>query len=446
MGVDLSRIEAWTREMLESEAFRRGIRSPEFRTRSELVRLIVRDQYGERLAAGRELIALGARSVASARGALGNAVSAALAALPEPLDTLARLRARLPLGREAEHRPYAQHGAQTTAQSGPPSPWSHSDSPTAPASAADTVEVEAPPQPAVAASAEAGATSSTDATAPALRGGASSPTSEPEDSRATWVESDSSVAAAVAYERVVAAERESLMPAGAAPSAPLTVPAGTFAPPARSDVGFRTPSLIGTAPALRGGASSPPPAPYSTRSAATRTFVEEPIRTVSMARLLASQGHRERALAIYEELIAQNSEDASLQDAAQALRRGDDAQVKPLSAPPSGEEEPTLPESADRLWCEGMPTEGMRLRWELSEHGQQRARAVLGRDGELAIRVVSIAFDPIRVVRSEITEHGPIDASGEWTAPALHDSARCFAAVGLRDGERFVAVVHARAS
>jgi hypothetical protein len=96
------------------------------------------------------------------------------------------------------------------------------------------------------------------------------------------------------------------------------------------------------------------------------------------------------------------------------------------------------------LWCEGEPTQGLRLRWALSEHGQRRARAVLGRDGELAIRLVSIAFDPIRVVRSEITEHGPIDASGEWTAPALTDSARCFAAVGLRHGERFVAVVHAR--
>jgi hypothetical protein len=408
VGVDLSRIEAWTREMLESEAFRRGIRNPEFRTRSELVRLIVRDQYGEQLAASRGLIA-------QARGAFGNALSAALAALPEPLDALARWRARLPGGRET-HRPYAQHGSDR-----PTTPWTPSTT------GAAEVEKPAVVEPAPVPESAPTSTDAPSTPAPARRA------ADPDDSRATWVEADPTTAAAEAYERVMIVERESLTPAAVAPSAPLTVPAGTFSPPAPSDVGFRVPSV-------------PPPAPFSTRSqgASTRTFVEEPIRTVSMARLLASQGHRERALAIYEELIAQNSEDASLQEEARVLRSGE--ALPPLSAPPFGDDEPTMPESADRLWCEGEPTSGMRLRWELSEHGRQRARAVLGRDGELAIRVVSIAFDPIRVVRSEITEHGPIDPSGEWTAPALSDSARCFAAVGLRDGERFVAVVHARAS
>lgn len=47
----------------------------------------------------------------------------------------------------------------------------------------------------------------------------------------------------------------------------------------------------------------------------------EPIRTRTMARLLASQGHRTRALSIYDELIAADASDASLRDEAEALRR-----------------------------------------------------------------------------------------------------------------------------
>lgn len=47
----------------------------------------------------------------------------------------------------------------------------------------------------------------------------------------------------------------------------------------------------------------------------------EPIRTRSMARLLAGQGHRDRALAIYDALIAIDASDASLRDEADALRQ-----------------------------------------------------------------------------------------------------------------------------
>jgi hypothetical protein len=48
---------------------------------------------------------------------------------------------------------------------------------------------------------------------------------------------------------------------------------------------------------------------------------EEPIRTRSMARLLASQGHRNRALKIYDALLAANGGDAELRAEAEALRR-----------------------------------------------------------------------------------------------------------------------------
>jgi hypothetical protein len=52
---------------------------------------------------------------------------------------------------------------------------------------------------------------------------------------------------------------------------------------------------------------------------------DEPIRTRSMARLLASQGHHQRALSIYALLLAANGSDATLQAEAAALRNLPDA-------------------------------------------------------------------------------------------------------------------------
>ena len=50
----------------------------------------------------------------------------------------------------------------------------------------------------------------------------------------------------------------------------------------------------------------------------------EPIRTRTMARLLAAQGHRGRALSIYDDLLAKNGADASLREEAEALRSQSD--------------------------------------------------------------------------------------------------------------------------
>lgn len=50
----------------------------------------------------------------------------------------------------------------------------------------------------------------------------------------------------------------------------------------------------------------------------------EPIRTRTMAILLASQGHRRRALSIYEELLAKEPEDAILRAEVEALRAQND--------------------------------------------------------------------------------------------------------------------------
>jgi hypothetical protein len=47
---------------------------------------------------------------------------------------------------------------------------------------------------------------------------------------------------------------------------------------------------------------------------------DEPIRTRSMARLLASQGQHDRALAIYEALVAADGTDATLRAELEAVR------------------------------------------------------------------------------------------------------------------------------
>jgi hypothetical protein len=376
--MDLSRIESLTREMLEAEARRRGIKSPEFRTRTELVRLIVRHQYGGQLDASRERIEQGVKTVQVARELVSTAMTAALSAIPSRFDVLGLWSGKRTLPREHEDEPVPH--------------WTRPDSRPAP-----------PPRPSARAS--------------------NRPPAEP--------------ATVTAVEPAEPVEpRASFAPLSVTPS---TMPPAM--PPAMPSAIKPTPAPAAPEPAKPSGAP---------RSATTRTFEEEPIRTRSMAQLLAAQGHRERALAIYEELIAQDSTDRALEREAAALRRGEPAQEIALPEPPSATRPSQAPSgvwssSKERLTCEGAPNSGLLLRWVITDEGERRARAVLGvsdADGELTVRLVSIRPDAERIVRSEITEHGPVAASGEWAPGPLADAERCVAAIGMRAGDRFVSIVH----
>lgn len=239
------------------------------------------------------------------------------------------------------------------------------------------------------------------------------------------------------------------------------LPLSTPASPGRAAANVRPPAAS-RAPRESGGrAHTPPsaatiaPAPESkadgaheTGAPSTRSFVEEPIRTHSMARLLAVQGHRERALSIYEELLAKNSADAALGREAAALRDGHPLTFAPgeLPAPHARDKAAVaLPSSHDRIECEPRGDGALCVRWNVSDAGMARARVLLGGRGELAVRVVDIRPDPARVVRSEITEHGPVPSEGEWTTQLGKGGARSFATVGLREAERFVSIAHTRA-
>jgi hypothetical protein len=281
MGLDLSGIEAWTRELLDEVARKRGIRNPEFRRRGELVRLLLRQQYGMRLQAGRERVARGVQVAGQVRELLGKLVSSAF---------------------------------------------------------------EAPPPPA----------------------------------------------------------------------APSSVP--------------------------------PPPSPAPDALAATnRTFLDRPARTRSEARALARAGHGQRALEVYAELIERAPDDSALAGEAAALRRGELPPAPPAARSPevARQQASPRPPGEDRLACAGGSETGLALHWRISEAGVRRARAVLGSDGQLTVRLISVEPDPERVVRSTIIEHGPVAREGDWRSPQLPPQHRCLAAVGLLAGTRFVAIVHA---
>lgn len=182
-------------------------------------------------------------------------------------------------------------------------------------------------------------------------------------------------------------------------------------------------------------------------TASMRTFIEEPIRTRSMARLLAAQGHRERACAIYDELLKKIPTDAQLQSEAESVRRGQYAGSEYVERirRARNAEPIVLPETADLVRCEGGADEALTVRWTITEQGKERASSVLGRGGELAVRIMAVVPDPELVVRSEVTEYGPVESTGSWVTQALPRGARCFTAVGLRANNRFVAIIHAPA-
>ena len=94
-GVDLNGIEAWTRQLLKAEARRRDIREPEFRGRTELIRLLIRDEYGDVIAQGRDRVAQGIRTFEQARNLAEVALDAVVAGLPGPLEAFMRLRSKV---------------------------------------------------------------------------------------------------------------------------------------------------------------------------------------------------------------------------------------------------------------------------------------------------------------------------------------------------------------
>lgn len=119
---------------------------------------------------------------------------------------------------------------------------------------------------------------------------------------------------------------------------------------------------------------------------------------------------------------------------------------QPAAAPP----EPPAPVPPPTAASADLPTRltqhrkhaELKLHWQISEQAAERARQLLGSRGELALRVVSVRPDPQHIVQSDVTDHGPVEARGEWSVLLPSPDAHCVSAVGVRHGDRFVSIVH----
>jgi hypothetical protein len=240
-------------------------------------------------------------------------------------------------------------------------------------------------------------------------------------------------------------------PEASSPFSPAPEASSPFSP-SPLDSGADTDGAVVSSPAQSSLDQDEPREPI------TRRYYDEPHRTRTMARILAAQGHRERALDVYDELVADNPEDQTLQLEQEKVRRGEplknDSVLLSYSSrsesEPAAEQQP-LPDTDSRIRCEAMGPAGLTVSWNVTSGELHRARSFLSRPGQLFVRIISIAPDDTRRVRSEIVEHGPVKSSGKWTAQELDDALqepadvrRRFAAVGLLSADqRFVSIAHA---
>jgi hypothetical protein len=152
----------------------------------------------------------------------------------------------------------------------------------------------------------------------------------------------------------------------------------------------------------------------------------EPIRTMTMARLLVEQGHVERARLILSELDTPNAEPNFA--AAKAAPESESASEKNAER-----------ESAVAIEVVGART--LLVRWNVSKRGKARAQRLLDTEGALTLRVVAVESDG--VVRSRILTFGELDDEGSMRVESIAEGATCLAAVGLSTNGRFVAIAHA---
>lgn len=206
------------------------------------------------------------------------------------------------------------------------------------------------------------------------------------------------------------------------PAAKGTAPTPTPSPQAptpRADPGSSRPQAPTPTTAVRA-----PTTPPSVAEPAE----DEPILTKTLARLLAQQGHRRRALAMYEALRKSHPDDATLAEEMGALRSEGDADEPPP------EEMVSVAVDEHTVW----------VSWHVSETGVNRANRLLGTPGKLAVRVAVTAPDEERIVRTDAHELTDVDAQGDWVVRGLPEGARATASVGVIGEGRFVSIAHHR--
>ena len=84
----------------------------------------------------------------------------------------------------------------------------------------------------------------------------------------------------------------------------------------------------------------------------------------------------------------------------------------------------------------------LELSWQVNARDTQLAQRLLGGPGELSLRIVCVQADATQVVRSSVTEHGPLDPNGVWSWTLPGPDTHCVGAVGVRQGDRFISIAH----
>ncbi|MBN1652711.1 MAG: tetratricopeptide repeat protein [Deltaproteobacteria bacterium] len=180
------------------------------------------------------------------------------------------------------------------------------------------------------------------------------------------------------------------------------------------------------------------------RMARTDRFTLTPARSRFMARVLASQGHRDLALSIYEELIEHNPEERDLREEAAEVRNGQlvcDQFVRLSDHLPADSGVGLFDDEKQITLLDSSEGE-LRLSWTVTPEGRLRAESVLGQPGELVIRVFEVLTDSDAIVRTRVIEHGPVPNNGSWTATELEVESRRSVAVGVRAEQRFASIAH----
>ncbi|MBK8170839.1 MAG: hypothetical protein IPK60_10925 [Sandaracinaceae bacterium] len=156
---------------------------------------------------------------------------------------------------------------------------------------------------------------------------------------------------------------------------------------------------------------------------------DEPIQTRTMARLLANQGHQQRALAIYARLLQASPNDSELRAERDELATTGALSLDTDYASDSVEVTRTHPTS-------------LFIRWELSHGGVKRAAALHAGAATLTVRVVSIEADEHAVVTTHVREFTAEGRVGERLISEIAPHAICLVAVGIGEGDSFVSIAH----
>ncbi len=182
-----------------------------------------------------------------------------------------------------------------------------------------------------------------------------------------------------------------------------------------------------------------PPKPSTPVEQAVAAQAEEPIATVTLAKVFLSQGHAPRAREIVEAILRREPDHRA------ALELRDELEVREervRSVPPPPPPPPPEEEFADECVALVVDDTAVHVAWDVHASTLARARRAF-RDREPALVLRVLVFEP-SVQGPRVASHDvPIEGlSGDHFARELPPFSVVRAAVGLVAGERFVPIAH----